>query len=99
VAKRRKVGNLLAGRACWRLEIAGQRESLTQNSREVPRLFLVEAEYDLAIREAETTWIRSLLDVLTTGSLPGLEQCRAWHQAGLIPPELADLAERGSTRD
>jgi DNA-binding PadR family transcriptional regulator len=80
-------------------EIAGQRESLARNSREIPRLFLVEDEYDLAIREAEATWIRSLLDELTTGSLPGLAQWRAWHRTGQVPPELADIAERGSTRD
>jgi hypothetical protein len=63
-------------------EIAGQRESLAQYNGEVPRLFLVEAEYDLAIREAEATWIRSLLDELTAGSLPGLAQWRAWYETG-----------------
>ncbi len=60
-------------------EIAGQRESLAHHRREIPWLFLVEAEYDLAIREAEATWIRSLLDELMAGSLPGLGQWRAWH--------------------
>ena len=80
-------------------EIAGQRESLAQVSREIPRLFLVEAEYDLAVREAEATWVRSLLDELTAGSFPGLAQWRAWHATGQMPPELTDIAERGSTRD
>jgi DNA-binding PadR family transcriptional regulator len=80
-------------------EIAVQRESLTRHSRELPRLVLIEGEYDLAIREAEATWIRSLLDELTTGSMPGLDQWRAWHATGQMPPELADLAERGSTTD
>lgn len=80
-------------------EIAGQRESLARHGREVPRLFLVETEYDLAIREAEAAWVRSLLDELTTGSMPGLAQWRAWHETGRVPPEWADLAERGSTTD
>ena len=81
------------------VEIAGQRESLAQYNREVPRLFLVEAEYDLAIREAESTWIRSLLDELTTGSFSGLTQWRAWHETGEVPPEWANIAERGNTSD
>jgi DNA-binding PadR family transcriptional regulator len=80
-------------------EIAAQREALARNGREIPRLFLVEDEYDLAIREAEATWVRSLLDELTTGSLPGLAQWRAWHLTGQVPPESADIAERGSTGD
>jgi DNA-binding PadR family transcriptional regulator len=78
--------------------IAGQRESLAQYSREVPRLFLVEAEYDLAIREAEATWIRSLLDELTTSSFPGLTQWRAWHETRQVPPEWDDTVGRGNTR-
>ena len=80
-------------------EIAGERESLARTSREIPRLFLVEAEYDLAIREAEATWIRSLLEEFTAGSFPGLAQWRDWHATGLMPAELVDLAERGSTTD
>ena len=60
-------------------EITGQREALAQHSRDVPRLFLVEVEYDLAVREAEATWIRALLDELGSGSFPGLAEWRAWH--------------------
>lgn len=77
-------------------EIAGQREALTRYSREVPRLFLVESEYDLAIREAEMNWTRSLLDELTTGSFPDLAMWRAWHETGRIPAEIVELAERGT---
>jgi DNA-binding PadR family transcriptional regulator len=80
-------------------EIADQRESLAKFGREVPRLFLVEVEYDLAIREAEATWVRSLLDELTSGSLPGLAQWRAWHETGEVPHELAEFVERGGTTD
>lgn len=80
-------------------QIAGQRESLAQYAREIPRLFLVEAEYDLAIREAEVAWIRALLDELTGDTLPGLAQWREWHTTGQVPPDWTDLAERGSTRE
>jgi DNA-binding PadR family transcriptional regulator len=80
-------------------EIAGQREALAGFTREIPRLFLVEEEYDLAIREAEAAWVRSLLDELTTGSYPGLAQWRDWHRTGQPPPDWADLAERGSATE
>jgi DNA-binding PadR family transcriptional regulator len=60
-------------------DIGRERESLAQYRRDVPRLFLVEVEYDLAIRDAEATWIRSLLGELTDGTLPGLAEWRAWH--------------------
>ncbi|MEQ7008781.1 PadR family transcriptional regulator [Actinopolymorpha sp. B17G11] len=80
-------------------QIAAQRDALAEAGREVPRLFLVESEYDLAIREAEASWIRSLLDEFTTGSLPGLAEWRDWHETGRMPPEFEALAERGSTND
>lgn len=80
-------------------EIAAQRDSLDKLSRELPRLFLVETEYDLAIRAAEAAWVRGLVDDLATGALPGIEQWREWHETGRMPSELADLAERGSQQD
>ncbi|MGR6321561.1 PadR family transcriptional regulator [Micromonospora soli] len=62
--------------------IAAERDALTEHLRTVPRLFLVESEYGLAVREAEATWLRSLLAELTSGSYPGLDEWRAYHEAG-----------------
>lgn len=73
------------------------RESLARHGKEVPRLFLIEGEYELAIHEAEAAWVRSLLDDLTSETFPGLEAWRRWHATGEVPPDLAELAERGST--
>lgn len=53
----------------------------------VPRIFLVEAEFDLALREAELAWVRSLLNELTSGSMPGIDLWRTFHQTGQLPPE------------
>jgi DNA-binding PadR family transcriptional regulator len=78
-------------------QIAAQRAALARYQREIPRLFLVEAEYDVAIRDAEASWIRSLLDDLTAGTFAGLARWRTWHETGQVPHELTDLAERGST--
>jgi DNA-binding PadR family transcriptional regulator len=76
-------------------EIAGQREMLARTGREVPRLFLIEVEFDQALREAEAAWLRSLLGELTTGSLSGLAQWRDWHAMGRQPVDWAELAEEG----
>jgi DNA-binding PadR family transcriptional regulator len=59
--------------------IADHRAALAGFRSQVPRLFLVESEYDLAMREAEAIWTRSLLDELTGGTLPGLDSWQAWH--------------------
>lgn len=59
---------------------AGQRAEAELHRRSVPRLFLLEREYDLAMRETELAWTRSLLAELTDGSFPDLEGWRAYHR-------------------
>ncbi|MFG1654740.1 PadR family transcriptional regulator [Micromonospora sp. NPDC049275] len=73
------------------------RETLDTHLSEIPRLFLVESEYDLAMRAAEATWLRALLAELTSGTYPGLDMWRAFHETGEIPAELIELAERTSS--
>ncbi|WP_119727643.1 PadR family transcriptional regulator [Thermomonospora amylolytica] len=74
---------------------AAARESLAEQAREIPRAFLLETEYEIALREAETAWVRSLLEELTSGTFPGLDLWRQWHRTRQVPQELAELAERG----
>jgi len=76
--------------------IAAQRATLAVEP-DLPRLFLVENEYELAVRAAELAWVRGLLDELTDETFPGLAAWRKWHATGEIPPEYAELADRGST--
>ncbi|MEK8109653.1 hypothetical protein NKG94_44645 [Micromonospora sp. M12] len=49
------------------------------------------------MRAAEAAWLRALLAELTSGSYPGLDTWRAFHETGEIPAELTELAERAST--
>jgi DNA-binding PadR family transcriptional regulator len=79
-------------------DIAQQRQELARSAAAVPRLFLVEAEYALAMREAELTWVRALLSELAAGTLPGYEAWRDYHRLGLVPPEFADLLADHSRR-
>jgi DNA-binding PadR family transcriptional regulator len=76
--------------------IAAQRATLAGHT-DVPRLFLVEDEYELAVREAELTWVRGLLAELTDETFPEMAAWRKWHETGETPAEYAELAERGST--
>jgi DNA-binding PadR family transcriptional regulator len=71
-------------------ELAERREALARYGREVPRLFLVEGEYELAVREAETAWVRSLLEELASGTFPGLPEWRDWHESGEMPLEAGE---------
>jgi DNA-binding PadR family transcriptional regulator len=63
-------------------ENSAQRAALEEHRREVPRMFLVEAEYDLALREADAAFTRSLLDELARDAFPGQQEWRAWHTGG-----------------
>jgi DNA-binding PadR family transcriptional regulator len=79
--------------------VAAHRDALERDLREIPRLFLVEEEYDLAMQQAELAWVRGLLTELESGSFPDLAVWREFHRSGSVPPELAELSERGLDRD
>ena len=72
-------------------EIAGARAALAEVAGTLPRVFLIEGEYGVALRQAEAEWIRSLLAELEAGSFPGLDQWRQAHETGVIPAELLAL--------
>jgi DNA-binding PadR family transcriptional regulator len=74
-------------------------DSLTaqlEEASDVPRLFLIEDEYRIAMTRAEANWTRSLLDELSTGTFPHLDAWRSWHESGDIPAGFTELAERGT---
>ena len=86
---------LRARRAALQSQVDGQRAALAETAKDVPRIFLVEDEYDLAIRTAELTWLDGLLAELADDTLPGLDLWQSWHDTGEVPAELSELAERG----
>jgi DNA-binding PadR family transcriptional regulator len=91
---------ILRGRL-GRLEelVTARRTAITGHLKEVPRLFLVEDEYAVAMLEAEAAWVRALLAELTSGSFPDLGWWRAFHDGSEMPPDLVRLAERGLADD
>jgi len=60
---------------------------------ELPRLFLIESEYQLALRRAETEWVRGLLKELTDGTFPGIEDWQRFHDTGTLPDDIQALAQ------
>lgn len=78
--------------------IESQRAELAEAATFVPEIFLVEGRYALAMREAETAWVRDLLRQLTDGTLPGVEPWREYHRTGAMPDEFRKLLE-DTTRD
>jgi DNA-binding PadR family transcriptional regulator len=73
--------------------ITTHRADLAKWSKVLPRLFLVESEYELALREAEQAWVRSLLDEIRDGTLPGVAAWRSYLDTGRVPNEFADIEE------
>ncbi|MEV4799589.1 PadR family transcriptional regulator [Nonomuraea sp. NPDC049421] len=95
-----EVGALLRERQA-RLEeqIEADRRALEAERAELPRLFVVESEYALAMREAQAAWVRSLVAELDGGTFSGVEEWRAFHRTGDLPDGLEDLAARGTQDD
>jgi len=79
--------------------ITARRGALAGLLEEVPRLFLIEEEYAVAMLEAEAAWTGALLDELTSGTFPDLATWRTYHATGEMPQELVELAERGLDTD
>ena len=61
---------------------------------QLPRLFLIESEYYLAMRRAEADWVRALLKEFTDGTFPGLDDWRQFHQTGRLPDDVLALFEQ-----
>ncbi|HEY7262982.1 MAG TPA: PadR family transcriptional regulator [Trebonia sp.] len=77
---------------------AGHQADLKLWTERLPRVLLVETEYQLAMRLAQATWLRGLLRELVEGTISGMDAWRHIHETGEMPPEfreLDELAKRG----
>ena len=69
------------------VQAASARGALEKLYETVPRLFLVEVEYQLHMIEAQAEWVRGFLEEIRKGSLPGVDGWRHLHETGELPPE------------
>ncbi|MCX4992114.1 MULTISPECIES: PadR family transcriptional regulator [unclassified Streptomyces] len=76
------------------VQAASARGGLEKLYETLPRIFLVETEYQLHMVEAQAEWVRGFLKELREGTLPGVKEWRSFHETGEIPPEFQDLEER-----
>ena len=87
-------------------EIARARTMIdTAHSARLPRLLLIEGEYQVAMREAELSWVQRLADELEAGTLEGQDGWRHVYETGEAPTwdldvsaleKLRELAEGGT---
>jgi len=61
---------------------------------QIPRLFLIESEYHLALRRAEAEWVRGLLTEFTEGTFPGIKAWQHFHDTGEPPEEVFALVQK-----
>jgi DNA-binding PadR family transcriptional regulator len=64
------------------MEIVQQRSLLQFSAQQgLKRVFLIESEYLLAMREAELAWVRRLIEEITSGTLDGVTEWAAYRAA------------------
>jgi DNA-binding PadR family transcriptional regulator len=72
-------------------EVTDKRATLAELRQVLPRIFLVEGEYDLAMTVAEADWVRGLLREMVDGTLTGMAQWRGFHETGQLPEQWQEL--------
>lgn len=92
-----EVAELLGRRqAALEEQITEVRAELDRLDGTLPRLFLIESYYGLAMLEAESAWTASTRQELVAGNFPGQNEWRDWHN-GTDLPRTGDFVEGGHT--
>jgi DNA-binding PadR family transcriptional regulator len=68
------------------MRLAAERSQRDYATREahLPRLFAIEAEYTIALQEAELAWVNGLVEEIRSGSLEGLAWWSEAHRSGML---------------
>jgi DNA-binding PadR family transcriptional regulator len=92
------IGLLTSRLAILDKDNASQQADLRLWAERLPRVLLIETEYQLAMRVAQASWLRGLLGELVAGTISGMDGWRYLHETGNASPEfeeLDELAKRG----
>jgi DNA-binding PadR family transcriptional regulator len=90
-----EVVELLSKRVAALDKLNAQQEAdLKHWSQRLPRVLLVENEYQLAMRKAQAGWVRGLITEITEGTIGGLDLWLQIHETGEVPAEMKELDER-----
>ena len=77
---------------------AAEQAGLKALAERLPRLFLIESEYQLAMRIAEAGWVRGLISEIVTGTLSGVDAWRKFRDTGEVPDVLRQLLDEEAKR-
>ncbi|WP_328313852.1 PadR family transcriptional regulator [Streptomyces sp. NBC_00442] len=80
------------------VQAAGLRGALRKLCETLPRVLLVESEYQLHMIDAEVQWVRGFLEEMADGTLDGLDGWRTWHATGRLPQEWEHLEDEDHSR-
>ncbi|MEU7242560.1 PadR family transcriptional regulator [Streptomyces sparsogenes] len=69
-------------------------DTLEALAKDLPRIFVLETEYQLHMIHAETEWIRALRQDLAAGALSGAAEWRTLSETGEMPAEWMEIEER-----
>jgi DNA-binding PadR family transcriptional regulator len=90
-----EVTELLTRRLAKLDEInSAQQQNLELWAKRLPRLFLIESEYQLAMRLSEAGWVRGLIGEIVGGTIAGLDAWRRIRETGEVPQEYLELDAR-----
>lgn len=69
-----------------------RRGELETYAKTVPRIFLIEDEFQLNQLESEIAWVDGLIEDIVSGSFPGLDDWESAHRSGVFgePPETSE---------
>ena len=88
------IGLLTTRLATLDKDNARQQADLTLWAERLPRALLIEAEYQLAMRVAQASWLRGVIGEIVAGTMSGVDTWRRMHETGEVPPEFVELDER-----
>ncbi|MEV0785305.1 PadR family transcriptional regulator [Streptomyces sp. NPDC050423] len=90
-----EVAELLADREqALAVQAAALRGVLGQLGDALPRVFVVESEYQVHMIEAQLEWIRGFREELRDATISGIEEWKSFHETGEVPQDWQDLDEQ-----
>ncbi|MFE6665535.1 PadR family transcriptional regulator [Streptomyces sp. NPDC057697] len=81
------------------IQAAAVRGVLGRLGEKLPRVFIIETEYQLHMIDAQLEWIRKFHTELTDGTISGTEEWKSFHETGEIPQNWKDLDEQDIVLD
>ncbi|MCX4785640.1 MULTISPECIES: PadR family transcriptional regulator [unclassified Streptomyces] len=90
-----EVAELMETReAALEIQAAALRGVLGQLGDKLPRLFVVETEYQLHMIDAQLEWIKNFRQELTDATISGIEEWKSFHESGEVPQDWQELDEQ-----